>query len=290
MIKKFFCIILILFFMFPCAFAKETRKLRANVQTEFALEKQADELTFITYEEINYNDIQIPKGAVIYLKNLQAQRPLRWHKGGLILCLVTKYSPDEFSDEIIDISDKELYLVARKYEQINKKEVSILATEIILAQGASFFAPGVDILYFFTKGAIIGRENKSRLRAGVENVYENSICWFWLKGKPIDLSLGDEVNLKIRSEEDASNLKKKMVKRKFREDMQALKRDLRREFKVIKKAELKEIKEIKKMEKEEKKYAKYNNNNEEYAKEENSDVVGENEEEYENYEAAAKIK
>jgi hypothetical protein len=143
----------------------------------------------------------------------------------------------ELSDETIDISDKNLYIIVRKYEPVNKKEVVITSTEIVLAQAASFFAPGVDILYFFTKGAIQRKKHPNWFKAGVSNAYENSICWFWLKGKPIDLNAGDEVKIKSIDKEKVEKLSKAIEKREIREAKQREKREIRLAKREAKKAE-----------------------------------------------------
>lgn len=246
MLKKIICIFLIFLFSFSIADAKEKIKLRADMQTDFILKEATKDVIFKTQKEIKFNeDFSIPKNSTVYAQNIQAQRERRWHKSGYIILKVLKYTPDENSNPV-DISDKEIYLVARKYEKIDKKEATILATELIVMQAASVFAPGVDILYFFTKGAIQRKKDPNWFKAGVSNAYENSICWFWLKGKPIDLVIGDEVNLKGIEVEKAQKLKVQISKRKYKEDMRALKKDLKKEYKIVKKEELKEIKAIKK--------------------------------------------
>ena len=257
MIKKIINIIFVLLLFFSPAFADDSGKLKASMQTDFVLKEETDDVIFITQEDLKVkDDLTIPKGAVIYAKNFQAQRALRWHKSGCIICKVIKYSPNEFDSETIDISDEELYLFAKKYEKIYKKDAAILATEIVLTQGASFFAPGADILYFFTKGAIQREKNPNWFKAGVHNAYENSICWFWLKGKTINLFQGDDIDLKAIKKEKAYELKDKMVKRKTREDLKALKKQLKNDFKVVKKLEKQELKQLKKELKEEEKFAK----------------------------------
>jgi len=258
MLKRLITTILILILSSSFVLASEVQKVRASMESDFILNETGD-ITFVTHEDLKVNDeINIPAGSVVYAKNIQAQRALRWHKSGCILCQIMKYSPNEFTDETIDLSDKELYFVARKYEKIYKKDAAIITTEILVTQGASFFAPGADILYFFTKGAIIREKHPNWFRAGVSNAYENSICWFWLKGKTINLNYGDDINLKSIEKVDAVKLKKKMVKRKTREDLKALKKELYREFKETKKAEIAEIKQLKKELKEEEKFAKEN--------------------------------
>ena len=282
-IKKSACLFSVLMmFCFP-VFGYEKQKIKAVMQSDFVLKEATGDVIFITDKDLKISDeITLPPETVIYAKNIQAQRALRWHKSGCIICKIMGYSTDEFSDEIIDISDKDLYFVARKYEKIYKKDATILTTEILVTQGASFFAPGTDILYFFTKGAILKEDEQNWFLAGVSNAYENSICWFWLKGKPIDLSYGDDIVLKSIEKDRAYELKEKMLKRKYREDMKALKKELKKEFKTIKELETAEIKQIKKEVKEEARLAKKSKHNE--------IITDEIDKETKDFQAAVKIK
>jgi len=194
-----------------------------------------DEITFKTREIRKITDeLSIPEGASVTLKIINAQRELRWHKSGLILCKLKSYQP-ELAQEPIDVSDKDIYLVARKYEPIDKKEATIIGVELVLAQGASFFAPGVDIAYFFTKGAIQRKKDPNWFKAGVHNAYDNSICWFWLKGKPFELSEGEMVQIKTIKPEKADKLSAKIDKRTARFERQAAKRIAKLDKKQLKK-------------------------------------------------------
>jgi len=291
MIKKIICTILLFLVIAPCTLAKEKVKARASVQSDFILKENTKDIVFITYKDIKIDEnTLIPSNSVIYAENIQAQRERRWHKSGYIVCKLMKYSLSQFDDETIDISDKDIYFVARKYEKVYKKEASIIATEIILSQGASFFAPGVDILYFFTKGAIQREKNPNWFKAGVSNAYENSICWFWLKGKEINLSQGNEIDLKKIEKDRAEKLTSQISKRKFKEDMRALKKELNHEFKIVKKSELKEIKKLKKEIKEEEKFAKHQQGKETISEDEFVETDIKDIQDTKDFKAAAKIK
>ena len=128
---------------------------------------------------------------------------------------------------------------------LNKKEAVILGIELTTLTAASFFAPGVDIGYFFIKGAILRKKHPNWFKAGVSNAYDNSICWFWLKGKPINLNVEDEIKVKEIKTEKAEKLIAAIDKRNQKE-----------EIKTAKKIESKNKKETKKQIKEEKKRLK----------------------------------
>jgi hypothetical protein len=131
----------------------------------------------------------------------------------------------------IDISDKDIYFVVRKYESLNKKEAGIIGTELVLTQAASIvascfiiFAP-VDIAYFFTKGAIVRKKNPNWFKSGVMEAYDNSIFWFQLKGKPIELAEGDEIKLQSISKEKAEKINNKIEKRNYKKELKKQKRE-----------------------------------------------------------------
>ena len=230
---------------FSTAFAKSNVKMRADVAEEFTVKNQElpDEISFkITKSKTIPDVITIPENSIINLKVIRAQRELRWHKGGLILCKLVSFTPEDY-DVPVDISEKELYLTVRKYEPIDKKEAWILGTEIVVMQGASFFAPGVDIGYFFLKGAIQRQKHPNWFKAGVRNAYDNSIFWFPQKGKPIELADGDQVEIKDIKTKKVDKLVQKIDKRNARFERQAAKRIARKEEKSFKR-ELKNEKKL----------------------------------------------
>ena len=236
LIKSF---IVFLAFVLPvCScYAKTNMKMRADANEEFTIKYQdlPDEVSFTTTKAKTIpNVISIPENSLIRLKVLNAQRELRWHKGGLVLCKLISYTPLDVSDTPIDVSDKDIYLTVRKYEPINKKEAWILGTEIVVMQGASFFAPGVDIGYFFIKGAIKREKHPHWFKAGVRNAYDNSIFWFPQKGKPIELNDDDQVTIKDISPKKADKLSKKIDQRNARFERQAANRIEKRDVKALK--------------------------------------------------------
>ena len=210
--KKLLVIFFLLLITVLPVSAKDKFKMNAYMTTEFSLSDIPDEVEFKTKKKLTFpTNIVVPQRSIIKAEIFKSRRELRWHKSGFFICKIISYQPE--LEEEIDISDKEIYLIARRYEPINKKEAVITGTEILLTQAASFFAPGVDILYFFTKGAIQREKHPNWFKAGVSNAYDNSICWFWLKGKPIELSSGDEIRLKSIEKEKAEKIKQKIVNR-----------------------------------------------------------------------------
>lgn len=229
--KKITAIILILILFCNTVFASDKIKFYGGIQNEFLVNNEIPEyVSFITNEEVNINDeITIPAGALISAKVHQYQKEKRWHKSGFFICNLTKYSMPE-GDEI-DISDKDIYFVVRKYESLNKKEAGIIGTELVLTQAASIvascfiiFAP-VDIAYFFTKGAIVRKKNPNWFKSGVMEAYDNSIFWFQLKGKPIELAEGDEIRLQSISKEKAEKINNKIEKRNYKKELKKQKRE-----------------------------------------------------------------
>lgn len=225
----------------PC-FAKHHAKVVGDMATSFSVKDVPEEINFHIKKEVILDDgTVLPENALVFADVLNAQRQLRWHKSGVILCRITGFL--SFSDgKEVDLSDKEIFVAVRRYEKVYAKEATILGTEIVLSQGASFFAPGVDILYFFTKGALTRKTHPHWLMAGVSNAYENSLCWFWLKGKPIDLVPDDKVEVKELTPKKYQKLSEKIDKRKIKDAKKQQKKEL--------KQQKKEIKERKKLEKE----------------------------------------
>ncbi len=249
-LKKFLSVLIILSFVMTPAMAKDKMKLYGNINDDFTLAYQdlPNEISFVLVEARKVReDITIPEGSNVTLEVVDARRELRWHVSGIILCKLKNYTPEN-SKTPIDLSDENIYLVVRKYEPIKGKEAGILTTEIILTQAAGivgscfiFFAP-VDVAYFFTKGAIKREKDPNWFKAGVKDAYDNSIFWFQLKGKPIELKENDSVSVKEITPQKAQKLEKRIEKRAIRENEQHNKRikkfeakDQKRQYKYEKK-------------------------------------------------------
>ena len=230
--KKINSLFLILIFVLMPVSAKNLVNSKAKVNTEFSIINETiDTIEFSPNENIKISrNVDIPPKANIKAQIVQFQKERRWHKSGFLVCKLLSFTLEGIT---VDISQYDAYLIAKRYEPINKKEAIITAAEIIIMQGASFFAPGVDIGYFFLKGAIMRKKHPNWFKAGVMNAYDNSICWFWLKGKPIDLSKNDEIKLKYIEPLEARDLSAKI---KYKKD----KISFKKERKIIK-TEVKEI-------------------------------------------------
>ena len=245
-IKKLLIILIVFGISISTANAKSTKeknniKFVAQIHQDFSTQSLPEEVNFKTIKRMTLlNKIEIPQRSILTTQTVQAQKERRWHKSGYILCKLKSYTP-ETQEEPIDVSDNNIYMIVRKYEPIDKKEAAIIGTEIVLAQAASFFAPGTDILYFFTKGAIQRKKNPNWFKAGVSNAYDNSICWFWLKGKPIEVEAGQLIAIKDIKEEKVYKLKEQIEKRNEKLAIKNEKKALKAEKKLLK-AEEKAVK------------------------------------------------
>ena len=219
--KKVISLFLLISFVLLPVSAKNLVNSKAKVNSEFNIvDKNAKIIEFSPDENVKISsEVDIPPHATVRAQIIESQKERRWHKSGFIICKLLNFTLEGVT---VDISQYDAYLVARKYEPVDKKEAAIIATELIVMGGASFFAPGVDIGYFFTKGAIQRKKHKNWFKAGVSNAYDNSICWFWLKGKSINLSQNDEIKLKHMEEEDARNLSERI---KYKKDKIAFKKE-----------------------------------------------------------------
>lgn len=218
-LKKTLVLFFIFCLVFSPAFAKETLKMYGNINQEFSTQNIPQEVVIGVAEDNTLPDGSvIPKDSKVTCEIMQVQRERRWHKSGYILCKLKSYTVED-EEEPVDLSDKNIYLAVRKHEPIDSKEAAILTTEIIITQAAGivgscfiFFAP-VDIAYFFTKGAILREKHHNWFKAGVHDAYDNSIFWFWLKGKPIELENSQAVKIQSLSEKKAYKLNSQIAKR-----------------------------------------------------------------------------
>ena len=194
--------------IFPPVFAKDRIKILGDINTEFTTHLQdfPDEINILAVKTCTIPDlVTIPEDSLMTLEFLGYRKERRWHRSGYIVTKLKSYTPEGIK-EPIDVSRKDIYLILRKYEPIDKKEAAIIGTELVVMSGASFFAPGADVGYFFLKGVIMGNKHKNRIISGVHNAYDNSIFWFWLKGKPIDVGADGQIMIKNISQEKASKM------------------------------------------------------------------------------------
>ncbi|MBQ7449956.1 hypothetical protein IJS77_00950 [bacterium] len=234
-IKKLLITALILVFTVNISYCKDMMNTIGNINHDFTMSNIPEYVYLKNSNEIvAEKEIVIPKNSVLKLKTLCARKERRWHKSGYILTKLESFT-SENSKVPYDISAENIYLAVRKYEPIDKKEAAILATEIIVFSGASYYAPGVDIAYFFTKGAILRKKHPNWFKAGVSNAYDNSIFWFWLKGKPIELEKDSQIKIQSVDENKIDNLVEKIDKYNEKQEFKAQKKDFGKNKKELKK-------------------------------------------------------
>ena len=260
-IKKVFIFICIIAFTGSSVMAEDLMNTVGNINHEFKLSEIPEYVYLRNAKEIIASEeIIIPENSLLKLKTIRARKERRWHKSGYIITKLENFTP-ETSVIPYDLSDDNIYLTVRKYEPVDKKEAAILTTEIIVTMGASYFAPGVDIAYFFAKGAILREKHPNWFLAGVSNAYDNSIFWFWLKGKPIELEKDSQIKIQSLDEQKVSTLTSQIDKINEKNEFKTLKKEnkkLKKSFKQIEKSDKNIEDEIKKeqSEKYQKKLAK----------------------------------
>ena len=233
--KKYLIAILLLSFAFVPAFAKEDKPI-GTIQQQISLEGMPQGISFITGAELKLlgGKVIIPKGSTVYAKVIDSQGERRWHKSGFIICKLKGYTtpnPQNTEDEdYTNIERKDIYMVARKYEAIDKKQAGKTAAEVTATTAAGIVIPGIDIAYYFTKGMIKKQDDLTRFKSGVHCAYENSIFWFWLKGKPIDLEENASIKFTEISEERAEKLQEQIEKRKERSEKMQERKEAVKEF------------------------------------------------------------
>ena len=234
--KKFIIIFLISIMTVLPVSAKSPVRAQARMTSDYSIGENAPiEIKFMPGRKVNFGrGVNVQSKSVITAEVYQAQKEKRWHKSGFVICKLMSYTEPD-SEEEIDISNRDIYMVARKYERIDPKEAAIIGTEITTTSIASIFIPGVDIAYFFTKGAIQREKHPNWFRAGVSNAYDNSICWFWLKGKPIDVQSGDEIQLVSIKKTKARKIKAKADKKLAKQEKKLEKKAAKKEQKIAKK-------------------------------------------------------
>lgn len=247
--KKILIIILFLLVVFTPVEAKSLINTIATIQNDFNPYVEIPKfIDFKLHEDVIIPDvIEIPKNSSINAEVLKFQRELRWHKSAYAVIKILNYT-EENEKKPIDISDKEIYLAIKKYKRFDGREAGMVAGEIIGSSTASFFLPGVDIVYFFAKGAIVRDMHPNWFKSGVSKVYDNSILWFIEKGKQIELDANDEIKLKHIENEKLENIFKKIDKRKSKDDKKLAKKEIKNQKKEEKRIE-NEKKEAEKIEK-----------------------------------------
>ena len=245
--KKFWIVILIFMTALAPSYAKgyTTAILKHNINASVEIPKN---VSFINQENIVIkNKIKIPKNSYIEGEVLKFQKELRWHKSAFLIVRLLNYTT-EGSNTPTDISEDNIYLTVRKYKRFDKKEATIVTTELIAFNAADFFAPGSGTAYFFIKGAATREKHPHWFKSGISNVYDNSIFWFILKGKNLELDENDEIKVEHIKEKKLVKIIKKIDKRKLKTDKKLAKKEakqIKKEAKALLKAEKEQAKQAK---------------------------------------------
>lgn len=174
-------------------FASEGIKFRAIMCTSYDPDKCINnKFEFMPMSNFEYQNHSYTEDSKIIAVVESIQKERRWHKSGFVALKVLGV---EENGAYCDLSDSNIKAIVRKYDKINKKDAAKTGAELTATTAASFIIPGIDIVYYFTKGTIKNDNGDTRFKSGVHTAYENSICWFFLKGKPIALNRNDTVTV-----------------------------------------------------------------------------------------------
>ena len=140
--KKFIIIFLISIMTVLPVSAKSPVRAQARMTSDYSIGENAPiEIKFMPGRKVNFGrGVNVQSKSVITAEVYQAQKERRWHKSGFVICKLMSYTEPD-SDEEIDISNRDIYMVARKYERIDPKEAAIIGTEITTTSIASINIP-----------------------------------------------------------------------------------------------------------------------------------------------------
>ena len=242
MLKKTVLFLMItLFAMLPC-FAKNPVNINARVCHEVSVYKDTPSVVeFVLDEPMEVSFLQIPKDSIVKARVMEFYQEKRFHKHAFVICKLISYGNDI---EQTNVENLNLYLYLRKHEPVSAKEATITASEFVVTTGASLFAPGVDVGYYFIKGAILREKHPNWFKAGVSNYWDNSIFWLFEKGKKLDLIAGDEIKLIYMPELKARDKCAKVAYKKHKKYFRQEKKLVRSEIKNILRQEKDEEKSI----------------------------------------------
>ncbi len=204
--KIILTILLITVFFNPCAYAYKKANANAVIE-ELEVDNNNKQIIYFKNEDDAElkNIAYLPKNSKVKAEVVLIQKEKRWHKSAFALLKLINFIPEN-SEEIVDLSNDDIYLVARKYVPVDLPDAAGTGIELGATTAASFFLPGVDILYYFTKGAIKREDNPNWFKAGVSEAYDNSIFWFIEKGRSIKLEENCEVQIKSISDKKIKKL------------------------------------------------------------------------------------
>ena len=212
--KKYFIKFIVVLLLFAPAIAQEKVKTTGVIKQNNNLVQDNKRVSFQISKTLNLKSgITIPENSIITVEIINIQDNRRWHKSAFLVSKLLGYIENPES-AINTLEDQNIYFVIRKYEALDKKEVAKTVAEVGATTAASFVVPGVDIAYYFTKGMIKKKEGVTRFKSGVSTAYENSIFWFWLKGKSLDLDENCSIKLQEVDEARAQKLINQIEQRK----------------------------------------------------------------------------
>lgn len=206
--KKIITLFLVVILFATPAFAVKGVKFIVTSCCDFDPDKVIDKyMQFKTTTNIEFDEnLKIPIDSTITVLLESSTKEKRFHKSGYFKCKLIKYTQD---GEEIDASSKNMDIIGRRYDKVDGKEAAKTGAELATTTAAAFIIPGIDIAYYFVKGAIQNEKAETRLKSGVHNAYDNSILWVFLKGKPIIFNKGDTVKL-LMFQNDGSITDKEM--------------------------------------------------------------------------------
>jgi len=176
-------------------FAAEKVKLKASIMQDLDFETIGHDVSFKLSTPFKVDEnLTLAEGTnvVVHVYHVKSER--RFHKSGFFKCILLNYTL-EGSNTPVNLIDKNIYFICRRYDEIDPYDATVTGVEFTATTAASIFIPGVDIVYYFIKGACENTKSTSRFKSGVYNAYDNSILWIFEKGKPINLQPGDKVVL-----------------------------------------------------------------------------------------------
>lgn len=169
----------------------------------------ATNLTFKTESEVQFDsDLIIPENSLITAKFISSKSERRFHKSGFFTCKLVKYTKD---GQDVYVKNRNMKMIGKRYDKVDGVEAAETGAEFTATTVAGFLLPGVDIAYYFIKGAIQNTKADTRFKSGVHNAYDNSIMWIFLKGKPIVFAKGDSLSI-LMCEDDKSVSDKELEK------------------------------------------------------------------------------
>ena len=192
--KKIITLFLALILFTMPAFAVKGVKFIVTSCSDFDPEHIINKyIEFKTTTTIEFDEnFTIPVDSTITVLFESSTKEKRFHKSGYFNCKLVKYTQD---NKVIDARSKNMEIIGRRYDKIDKKEAAKTGAELATTTVAGFIIPGIDIAYYFVKGALQNEKAETRFKSGVHNAYDNSVFWIFQKGKPIKFEKGDTVTL-----------------------------------------------------------------------------------------------